>query len=1012
MEQPQQPAVTDFAQGVPTDSSPLSQSARHDQAARFHENFDAGQRGSTLIDGDGKEPELYRSGSMVSQTNTLTPSRGGTLKKRQSLKKSGSIKRSSSRKSLRPGSVTSLALGDREKYSGGQGDELWSAFYTPVPTTGNPTDILADRFQGKSPPLNMFLVVYNESISRARADCLPYLAWRKVLKDLIAYYRDLQKSYEARSKSLMSLSNIMNSTVVPSVFLTEGGLDEASQILKQYNKQAVAESNKARNIEEDVIVQLSGLRSDLQQKIKEIKSLSGDFKNAVDKETESTRKAVRALQEALVMAETDPSTTSGKNDPFIVRLSVERQVERQIDEENYLHRAFLNLESSGRELESIVVGEIQKAYNAYAGILRREADEAYDAAERLKNGPIALRKDLEWDAFVDNNEHFVDPRLPVRKSERIHYPGKDATAAAEVRSGMLERKSKYLKSYTPGWYVLSPTHLHEFKSADSIKNQSPVMSLYLPEQKLGSHSNIDSSSHKFMLKGRQTGGIHRGHGWVFRAESRDTMLAWYEDIKNLTEKTGEERNAFVRRHARSVSGGSQKAGSVSSDGAMEEDEADEVPYSGKSSHFDQELPVEAKLPERPQTVSSRGRFPSDLNVNRGLHVPLSPSSGTSSDEREVIVSAGPLPSSSNHHQRSSSRVQKGKQVMDSENRGYVGKEHEDSGTGSRIRTPSRQSSYQGSENEERLDLGDGARKPIATGTNVSSLATADAMNTSRGPSKQPSYQMPQESNSSSSGHISPQPNANALQEYSSTPNVRHSERTNLPVIQGNYHATERTSYFPMEEDQTNSLPFQGPASLAYGAEYQTQPVESYGVSSEGPGVFAYATQQHSEPAGESAVPQPSKALSTPGEQPASINPALIGAKAGVHEEEPSQQSAELQSHILGPSDMPSAIELQTVATPQKALTPGLVGSPVGSPLPTPAPIELSQFGSTPKIDDAATFGNSFSKVVSGPVDAAKTSEGGKDSEIVLPLRPKVVSQDSVGTISDLHVPGEYPRGSR
>jgi hypothetical protein len=65
-----------------------------------------------------------------------------------------------------------------------------------------------------------------------------------------------------------------------------------------------------------------------------------------------------------------------------------------------------------------------------------------------------MKKDLEWDAFVDNNEHFVDPRIPVRKAERIHYPGKDAPAATEVRSGMLERKTKYLKSYTPGWYNL------------------------------------------------------------------------------------------------------------------------------------------------------------------------------------------------------------------------------------------------------------------------------------------------------------------------------------------------------------------------------------------------------------------------------------------------------------------------------------------------------------------------------------------------------------------------------
>ena len=117
-------------------------------------------------------------------------------------------------------------------------------------------------------------------------------------------------------------------------------------------------------------------------------------------------------------------------------------------------QAFLNLENSGRELESIVVGEIQKAYNAYAGILKREADEAYEAVEKLRTQPIAMAKDREWDAFVLDNENFVDPRMPVRSPDQITYPGKDAPAAAEVRSGMLERKSKYLKSYTPGWCAL------------------------------------------------------------------------------------------------------------------------------------------------------------------------------------------------------------------------------------------------------------------------------------------------------------------------------------------------------------------------------------------------------------------------------------------------------------------------------------------------------------------------------------------------------------------------------
>jgi hypothetical protein len=46
---------------------------------------------------------------------------------------------------------------------------------------------------------------------------------------------------------------------------------------------------------------------------------------------------------------------------------------------------------------------------------------------------------------------MVSPDVPLRSAERITYPGKDHPAAIEVKSGMLERKSKYLKNYTPGW---------------------------------------------------------------------------------------------------------------------------------------------------------------------------------------------------------------------------------------------------------------------------------------------------------------------------------------------------------------------------------------------------------------------------------------------------------------------------------------------------------------------------------------------------------------------------------
>ncbi|OCK86208.1 hypothetical protein K432DRAFT_388029 [Lepidopterella palustris CBS 459.81] len=595
---------TDFATtpGNPVDSSPLSQSLQPQRrVGRFEEDFDASQRGSSvLLDGDMP----HRSASAASTLNQgATPSRSGTLKKKASVRRTGSLRRSGSRRSIHAGSIHGVGVDDDEHVSSKQN----SVFFTPIPTTGTPTEILANRFQ----------------------------AWRKLLKDLITYFREVQASYEHRAKALIKVSNVINNTNAPSAFLTEGGLNEATRILRDFHKQTIVESNKARDIENEVITQLSGLRADLGQKIKEIKSLSGDFKNSVEKEKESTRKAVAHLEEALSLVDSDPSAVAGKGDPFVVRLAVDRQVERQIDEENYLHRAYLNLENSGRELESIIVGEIQKSYNALAGILKRDADECYETVNRLRNGPIGLPKDLEWNQFVEHDPHFVNPRVPLRRLEDIEYPGKNHPATAEVRAGMLERKSKYLKSYTPGWYVLSPTHLHEFKSADRIYTQPPVMSLYLPDQKLGSHSQPGGSSHKFVLKGRQTGSMHRGHSWVFRAESYDTMLAWFEDIKNLTEKSGEERNAFVRRHTRSVSQGSQR--SVSSDGGMDEDEADEVPFS-----VNQSIISEAARDEPPDRPSPGGRFPSDVQVNRHLQAPLSPSSGSSDIDHDLTSASGGL----------------------------------------------------------------------------------------------------------------------------------------------------------------------------------------------------------------------------------------------------------------------------------------------------------------------------------------------------------------------------------
>ena len=295
----------DFAQGNPNTSSPLSQSMNtHQGPGAFHEDFEASQRGSSIVEGGSSgDPGLVRANSTASTAVQPQPARSNTLKKKSSIKRTSSLKRSSSKRSLKAGSLAGFGGVDSDqKYN--------SAFSTPVPTQGAPTEILANRFQ----------------------------AWRQLLKSLIAYFREIQASYEMRAKAVhkvqASIANITN----PTVFMSENGLGEATRVLDEYHKRSIAEANKSRDIENDVIGALTGLRSDLGQKIKEIKSLNGDFKNSVEKEKDSTRREVEKLQEALQHADHEDGSATGKNDPFVVKLGVDRMVEKQIDEENYLHR--------------------------------------------------------------------------------------------------------------------------------------------------------------------------------------------------------------------------------------------------------------------------------------------------------------------------------------------------------------------------------------------------------------------------------------------------------------------------------------------------------------------------------------------------------------------------------------------------------------------------------------------------------------------------------------------------
>lgn len=454
------------------------------------------------------------------------------------------------------------------------------------------------------------------------------------------------------------------------------------------------------------------------------------------------------------------------------------------------------------------------------------------------------------------------------------------------------------------------------------------MSLHLPDQKLGSHSNADSSSHKFMLKGRQSGGVHRGHAWVFRAESHDTMLAWYEDIKNLTEKTGEERNAFIREHARSISAGSNNALSISDDGAMDEDEADQVPYSATASQGDLS-PVEQQHVQRP---NPGGRFPSTITTDRNSQVVLPPSSPSSSEDHDLVVRSETHPGPP---------------------------------------LPDQVSSVQAQIGDERS----------------AKLETPGQIDT-------------------------------------------HSQNTYIPISQ---------------TEEYNGLSVnQGPLPVAFpGSEYYTNPVRAEGISSDGPGLVSYGASPSSQPESEPirrSFPHPSRHDSKYGDwmAPAAGAGGLAFGAGSVaaykHHQEQKEREREAKSRTeteqvpqvepitldqsplaiaakkgpetagVDPSVYPSTTSTQTL--------PSNDAWAAGSAISVAEPNQITSTDDatptavdTDRADPFATPG--LSPVAEQP-DPSLARDPAAPIK-ALANRPALTSHDSIATISDLHIPGEYPR---
>lgn len=404
-----------------------------------------------------------------------------------------------------------------------------------IPTSAQPTDLLAARFS----------------------------AWRNIIRSILTYLTETASIQDEIVRQQLRLSHaiqfpffsVENQSAPSSAEdkniqkfflpLGNGSIQDLPTILNQYHGTlASAASRTSKELTNEVIPRLEDLRRDLLVKIKEIKSLQSDFKNSCAKELQQTRQDMKQFIDSL--KDTRYNVTP-KQDPFLSKIVLDKQIKKQLIEENFLHEAFNNLQTSGAELENVVVMEIQNALTIYARSLGQESQLVFDILiSKLDMGFFNKDPRFEWENFIARDDNFIPPNLPMRKLKEIVYKYQYDPMIYEIQSGYLERRSKFLKSYSRGFYVLTANFLHEFKSADRKKDSIPVMSLSLNECSVSEHSKKGSSENKLVLHAKQNGIIHRGHNWVFKAESYEMMMLWFDNLKRFTNFTSsQEKSKYI-----------------------------------------------------------------------------------------------------------------------------------------------------------------------------------------------------------------------------------------------------------------------------------------------------------------------------------------------------------------------------------------------------------------------------------------------------------------------------------
>ncbi|KAK0473679.1 hypothetical protein IW261DRAFT_1502841 [Armillaria novae-zelandiae] len=375
-----------------------------------------------------------------------------------------------------------------------------------------------------------------------------FIAWKAIVKQLIAYFEGVADIENNTAKELTKLGGVIQ---VPfragNQFLGEGGLQDIYYGIRDKTRViADQHANLGRTIDSSIVQHLQKLRTEIKAHIKNVQNDTGRLATSVAKERELSTRYIAELATNISAYKNTPMNVTAKTDPFVSNTAVIRQLQKQVNEENLLQKSIIIMQQNSATFEEGIVRAIQSAWQTFDEWQSRMSSSVQDTWRILGTQMASLAPDREWITFSARSDHLLDPDTPLRNQETIVYPSKDDPSVISVHTGLLERKKRYTRTYRESYFVLTPAgFLHEYASSDPHEAQTPMFSLFLPACTLGPQSSGKSKSHKFHIEGSKDGlgttktgsfkvPLRSGqHAWSFRSRSREDMMEWWNDIRML-----------------------------------------------------------------------------------------------------------------------------------------------------------------------------------------------------------------------------------------------------------------------------------------------------------------------------------------------------------------------------------------------------------------------------------------------------------------------------------------------